>query len=109
MSNNQEICEAALILCQITRPKSKFGYIVLPIEGMVIGPRGILGESQNSYKIITIYNHTVYLHRFIWFYCYGLIPKNMEIDHIDRNVSNNSIYNLRLVTRSQNRINRVFK
>lgn len=42
------------------------------------------------------------VHRVIWFMHHGIIPDGMEIDHIDRDKLNNSIENLRLVTREGN-------
>jgi hypothetical protein len=52
-------------------------------------------------------NHRVYLaHRLIWLYVHGRWPL-AEIDHIDRNPSNNRLDNLREATRRQNAINRV--
>jgi len=46
-------------------------------------------------------------HRLAWLYVYGNFPIN-EIDHIDRNGLNNSISNLRDVTRVENCANRKF-
>jgi len=40
-------------------------------------------------------------HRLAWLYVHGSMPKN-EIDHINHNVADNSIANLRDVTRGQN-------
>ena len=45
------------------------------------------------------------LHREVWKYHNGLIPKGCVIDHIDRDVSNNQIENLRLATYSMNNKN----
>lgn len=42
-------------------------------------------------------------HRIIWCMVYGDFPKDgYDIDHIDGNATNNSLKNLRLVTRSDN-------
>ena len=46
------------------------------------------------------------VHRVIWELAYGPIPDGMEIDHIDRNPSNNRLSNLRLVTHSENNQNK---
>ena len=42
------------------------------------------------------------LHRFIWFAVNGEIPCNLQINHIDEDKHNNSIYNLNLMTPSEN-------
>jgi len=45
-------------------------------------------------------------HRLIWEIHNGPIPSDMLVDHIDGDVSNNRIENLRLATRQQNNANR---
>lgn len=42
------------------------------------------------------------IHRVIWTAINGLIPKGMEVNHIDENKSNNKIGNLNLLTRKDN-------
>lgn len=41
-------------------------------------------------------------HRLIWETFYGNIPNDLTIDHIDNNPKNNSLDNLRLLTREEN-------
>ena len=62
----------------------KDGYVVLSI--------GTSGKDGKLY----------YAHRVAWLMTYGEIPENWEVDHIDRNPSNNRISNLRLVTSEGN-------
>ena len=45
-------------------------------------------------------------HRLLWLLLKGDIPVGMEMDHINRDRIDNRIENLRLVTRSQNMMNR---
>jgi hypothetical protein len=45
-------------------------------------------------------------HRLIYIYHKGEIADKLQIDHIDRNRSNNNIENLRLVTNQENHFNR---
>lgn len=40
------------------------------------------------------------IHRLIWTYCVGDIPKGYEIHHIDKNKSNNSVDNLQCLSKS---------
>lgn len=46
------------------------------------------------------------LHRLVWIYHFGDIPKGLMIDHIDHDRFNNRIANLRLVTNADNGRNR---
>jgi hypothetical protein len=45
-------------------------------------------------------------HRIVWMLHHGEIPAGLEIDHINRNPSDNRIENLRLATPRQNKWNR---
>ena len=59
----------------------------------------------DGYKKITVDQVQYYAHRLAWLYMTGDLSK--DIDHIDRNPSNNCFSNLRAVTKSQNQHNRV--
>jgi hypothetical protein len=63
-----------------------------------------LGWKQvNRYLMIVLGRRKYYAHRLAWFYMFGKWPR--EIDHIDRDRTNNRIANLREVTRRQNNLN----
>jgi hypothetical protein len=63
-----------------------------------------LGWSQkNGYLMITLGKKKYYAHRLAWFYVYGIWPK--EIDHVNRDRTDNRFANLREVTRTQNNLN----
>ena len=67
--------------------------------------RYVIGSTRNGYKRVTINKKTRSIHRIVWEIFNGEIPKDMVIDHIDGNRSNNDLNNLRLVTQSENMIN----
>ncbi len=58
----------------------------------------------NGYHSIYIDGKNYYTHRLIWMYETGQMPKQ-DIDHRDRNKSNNLFNNLRDVSRSDNLMN----
>lgn len=60
-------------------------------------------ERSNGYREIRIYGKTYLAHRIIFYMFYGYLPE--MVDHIDRDIFNNKIENLRAATRSQNSAN----
>ena len=62
----------------------------------------IQGSDRNGYKRFQYEGHIYSIHRLIYETFNGPIPKGMLVDHIDGNRSNNALYNLRLVTQSDN-------
>ncbi len=61
-----------------------------------------------GYTKIIINNKSYSAHRLAWLYEYGEFPSK-EIDHIDHNRNNNSIHNLRVVSRTENNRNKTFQ
>ena len=51
------------------------------------------------------YKKNIRLHRFTWECFKGVIPDGLEIDHIDRNPSNNTLNNLRLANSAEQKRN----
>lgn len=64
--------------------------------------------TKDGYIRIKIEGRRYFAHRLAWVYVHGTWPSH-EIDHKDRNRSNNAITNLREATRRQNNRNRVTK
>lgn len=60
---------------------------------------------NDGYLILKVKTRQIKAHRIAWFLFYGEFP-NMEIDHINRDRSDNRIVNLRLSTRETNVANR---
>jgi hypothetical protein len=59
---------------------------------------------NNGYIAIEVFGQTVLAHRLAWFYSHGIWPVG-EIDHRDRDRTNNRISNLRDVSKSTNQAN----
>ena len=55
-----------------------------------------------GYRRIMIGKKHFKMHRLIWIMFNNNIPENLVIDHIDRNISNNKVENLRVLTKSMN-------
>lgn len=65
----------------------------------------VMGRTDTyGYKQLSIAGKAYLAHRAAWLYIYGEWPSD-EIDHIDGNRSNNSIFNLRIVPRKGNNQN----
>jgi len=73
----------------------------IPSKALVPVSNGKAGYYQVS---VTNNNLTkrCYVHRLVWESFNGTIKDGYEIDHIDENKANNSLENLRLVTRHEN-------
>jgi len=62
-------------------------------------------KNKRNYVLIGIKGRTYFAHRLAWLFAYGTWPEQ-EIDHINKNESDNRLVNLRLATRNQNNQNR---
>lgn len=73
-------------------------------------PKGALAGYVNTigYSVIQIDKQKIYAHRLAWFYVTGNWPSH-EIDHINRNRSDNRLCNLRLATSTKNKHNTSFR
>jgi hypothetical protein len=60
---------------------------------------------DNGYVAVTFDNKKYYAHRLVWLYHHKYMPT--IIDHVDGDILNNKIKNLRIATFSQNQHNRV--
>ena len=64
----------------------------------------VVGSVSHGYLLIGVLKRRYRAHRLAWLYVYGTWPKH-DIDHINRNRSDNRIANLRDVTNQQNLCN----
>lgn len=60
------------------------------------------GKDENNYRRVRVEQKLRFVHRLVWEAFRGEIPEGMEIDHRDRNRSNNALSNLRLVDKKTN-------
>lgn len=62
-------------------------------------------DKSHGYREIRLNYARYYVHRLIWSYFNGPIPKGMSIDHINHDTLDNCIENLRLVKHQDNHRN----
>jgi hypothetical protein len=74
------------------------------LKGMAAG-----NLNKQGYVVIQHKRRLLKAHRMAWLLLTGEDPMDYQIDHIDRNRSNNQAANLRLVTPQQNRMNTEIK
>ena len=79
----------------------KDGQLICKYTGSVVG-----SSNTNGYYVIRFFGKTTLVHRLIWSIHHGPIPNGLVLDHIDRNIKNNKIENLRVVTPSGNSQNK---
>lgn len=65
------------------------------------------GTEHNGYKRVKVDSKLILAHRLAWAIHYGEWPHE-ELDHINRNRSDNRIRNLRKASRSDNMVNRAY-
>lgn len=69
-------------------------------------PGDIAGTKKDGYVHLNIFGKQYRAHHLAWFVCHGQWPpEGVDVDHIDRDRSNNSISNLRLASRAENNLN----
>ncbi|EAS8631504.1 HNH endonuclease [Salmonella enterica] len=72
-----------------------------------VGKKAGSFNKSNGYMQLGFNKRVFTVHRLIWEICKGEIPEGAQVDHIDGDVMNNRIDNLRLVNNSLNSLNRV--
>jgi hypothetical protein len=71
------------------------------------GTRALANKNRGGYLKGLIFGRTYIAHRIIWAWVSGEYPPDgLEIDHINRVRDDNRLSNLRIVTHSQNSLNR---
>lgn len=100
----------------LTRKRLCELFIIDPEQGEIFWKKrrgGTVTSGQRSgyitsrnYRIICIDRTDYFEHNLIWLYVNGTFPpRGYEIDHINRDRSDNKIANLRICTRTQNNAN----
>jgi len=80
-----------------------FRWIAKSSTSTLIGSIAGCSDSKGYWKI-NINQKRYRAHRLVWLYVFGAFPNSL-IDHMNRNKSDNSLNNLRLVTYSENNQN----
>jgi len=114
-SKHKKTLDSLLVSTSGVNQKSLVEMFTYHIEGVLTNNfstsnRSLKGNlsgswSGNGYKMVSILGKKYYVHRLVYEYHNGTIPKGVEVDHKDRRPTNNRIDNLRVVTKSQNQQN----
>lgn len=83
--------------------KYKDGQVIRRVDmnGGVKAGDIVCSKSKKGYHALSVYGEKYKLHRLVWLLNYKEWP-NGQIDHINRNKSDNSIGNLRIVSNAEN-------
>jgi len=90
--------------CELLKSK---GYTYDPETGKVSGIKGfeLQNKNKSGYNIIGMKNTTcLRAHHYAWYMTYGNVDF-WELDHINRDKSDNRISNLRIVNSQENKFN----
>jgi len=87
----------------------KLKYLTRPAHRIKVGQEAGCAGGKNGYRQIHIKGRTYRTHQLIWIMFHGFIDTNLIMDHINRDILDNRIENLRLVTVKQNAQNQVGK
>ncbi len=75
---------------------------IKPCMAVSIGAKAGSTKGANGYVRVMYKCSTYLVHRIVWVWHGNSLDENLEIDHINRNRSDNRIENLRQVTRAKN-------
>lgn len=92
--------------------KDTFNRLYIYDDGLLISRHTgqiLCNMDKDGYIRVRVGGKEYRAHRVIWEMFNGPIPEGMLVDHIDRDVYNNRIENLRLATRQQNNANSMGK
>jgi len=86
------------------KPEKELDENIFCIKNNMIFRKMKIYKNNVGYNAVKISGKHLYVHRLVYRTFVGVIPSNMEINHIDHNKDNNSLENLELLTRSENQI-----
>lgn len=90
----------------LSQERLKELFIYDPVTGIFIRKSGkVAGYDKEGYRQIQIDNKSYYVHRLAFLYMEGVFPKE-DVDHLDKNPSNNAWANLRACSTKQNMQNK---
>lgn len=86
------------------KPEKELDENIFCIKNNMIFRKMKIYKNNVGYNAVKISGKHLYVHRLVYRTFVGVIPSNMEINHIDHNKDNNSLENLELLTHSENQI-----